>query len=282
MEQHTDRVDTTLTQTSLEPDNAPAPIPEEARQTNGEPEQPDPAEQISCSGGLAEWLVRQQCSIAFTSYQTGQVFLVGVTRDGALSFHQRSFKRAMGICVDAEAQTLHVAALYQIWRFTNILKQNEVANETHDRCFTPRQSFTTGAVDAHDIGIDAKGRIVFVNTSYSCLAIPDRVHSFQPLWKPDFISRLVPEDRCHLNGLAMEQGQPRYVTAVCRSDVIQGWRARREQGGMVMDVQTDTVLTENLSMPHSPRILVQSGSRDRHVRADCVLPGLSAWPRLPQ
>ena len=254
MEQHTDRVDTTLAQTSLEPDNASVPIPEEARQTNGESEQPDPAAQISCSGGLAAWLVRQQCSIAFTSYQIGQVFLVGVTRDGALSFHQRSFQRAMGICVDAEAQTLHLAMLYQIWRFTNILKQNEVANEAHDRCFTPRQSFTTGAVDAHDIGIDAKGRIVFVNTSYSCLAIPDPVHSFQPLWKPDFISKLVPEDRCHLNGLAMEQGQPRYVTAVCRSDVIQGWRARREQGGMVMDVKPDTVLTENLSMPHSPRI----------------------------
>ncbi|MEO0519596.1 MAG: DUF4915 domain-containing protein [Cyanobacteria bacterium P01_A01_bin.116] len=33
--------------------------------------------------------------------------------------------------------------------------------------------------------------MVFVNTSYSCLAIPDRVHSFQPLWKPDFISYVV-------------------------------------------------------------------------------------------
>ena len=209
---------------------------------------------ISCSGGMAEWLVRNNCSLAFTSYQTGQLFLVGVTKKGALSFHQRNFQRAMGLCVDPESQTLHLAALYQIWRFTNILKPNEVANETHDRCFAPRQSFTTGAVDAHDVGIDSDGRIVFVNTSHSCLAIPDPVHSFQPLWKPPFISKLAPEDRCHLNGLAMEKGQPRYVTAVCRSDVIQGWRARREQGGMILDVRENSVLTENLSMPHSPRL----------------------------
>ena len=230
---------------------ADSPGPSESKK---EPRKAPPQKtDISCSPGIAEWLVKNACSLAFTSYQTGQLFLVGVTKDGGLSFHQRNFQRAMGICTDPTSQTLHLAALFQIWQFANILKPNEVANGTHDRCFMPRQSFTTGAVDAHDVGVDADGNIVFVNTSYSCLAVPDPVHSFRPIWKPPFISKLVPEDRCHLNGLAMEEGKPRYVTAVCRSDVVQGWRARRERGGMIIDVQNDTILTENLSMPHSPR-----------------------------
>nr|WP_319384198.1 TIGR03032 family protein [uncultured Roseibium sp.] len=210
--------------------------------------------EISCSSGLSNWLLRNNCSIVFTSYQTGQVFFVGVMPNGSLSFHQRNFQRAMGLWTDPAAQSLYLSSLYQLWRFENMLQPGEIANANHDRCYIPRQSFVTGDVDAHDVGVDADGRIVFVNTSYSCLAIPDPIYSFRPLWKPPFISKLVAEDRCHLNGLAMEAGQPRYVTAVCRSDVLNGWRDRRAEGGMIMDVSNDTVLTENLSMPHSPRL----------------------------
>jgi uncharacterized protein (TIGR03032 family) len=94
---------------------------------------------------------------------------------------------------------------------------------------------------------------VFVNTKYSCLAELDPVHSFKAVWKPPFISKLAPEDRCHLNGLAMKDGLPKYVTAVCRSDTVDGWRDRRNDGGVVVDVDTDEIVCEGLSMPHSPR-----------------------------
>lgn len=212
------------------------------------------APDISCSAGLANWLLGNNCSIVFTSYQTGQVFFVGIMPNGSLSFHQRNFQRAMGLWTDPTSQSLYLSSLFQLWRFENMLRPGEVANANHDKCYIPRQSFVTGDVDAHDVGVDTDGRIVFVNTSYSCLAVPDPVYSFRPLWKPPFITKLVAEDRCHLNGLAMEAGQPRYVTAVCRSDVLNGWRDRRAEGGMIMDVADDTVLTENLSMPHSPRL----------------------------
>ncbi|MEM8702189.1 MAG: hypothetical protein AAGF82_10220, partial [Pseudomonadota bacterium] len=46
--------------------------------------------EISCSAGLANWLLGNNCSIVFTSYQTGQVFFVGVLPNGSLSFHQRN------------------------------------------------------------------------------------------------------------------------------------------------------------------------------------------------
>jgi uncharacterized protein (TIGR03032 family) len=74
------------------------------------------------------------------------------------------------------------------------------------------------------------------------------------VWKPSFISALVDEDRCHLNGLAMEDGRPRYVTAVSRSNTIDGWRDRRADGGIVIDVDSNEIICEGLSMPHSPRL----------------------------
>ncbi|WP_325034733.1 TIGR03032 family protein [Nostoc sp. 'Lobaria pulmonaria (5183) cyanobiont'] len=67
------------------------------------------------------------------------------------------------------------------------------------------------------------------------------------------ISKLAAEDRCHLNGLAIRDGQPRYVTAVSQSDVAEGWRDRRADGGCVIDVESNEILIRGLSIPHSPR-----------------------------
>src|SRR4026207_329702 len=92
------------------------------------------------------------------------------------------------------------------------------------------------------------------NRTYNCLNIRNERHSFTPLWKPPFISKIVQEARCHLNGLAMADGVPRYVTAVSRSDTIDGWRDRRASGGIVVDVQTSEIVIGGLSLPHSPRL----------------------------
>ena len=93
-----------------------------------------------------------------------------------------------------------------------------------------------------------------VNTLFSCLCTLHSSYSFVPRWQPPFISGLAPEDRCHLNGLAMDEGQPAYVTAVSRSDTVDGWRDRRGDGGVVIDVRTNQVVCQGLSMPHSQRL----------------------------
>jgi uncharacterized protein (TIGR03032 family) len=90
-------------------------------------------------------------------------------------------------------------------------------------------------------------------------------HAFKPLWKPKFISRLAPEDRCHLNGLALDNGRPHYVTACSTGDVLESWRGGRRDGGVLIDVETDRIVCDGLFMPHSPRLwgdalyLVESG-----------------------
>ena len=146
-----------------------------------------------------------------------------------------------------------LATLFQIQRFENVLEKGQSINHTQDACYVPRVTYTTGVLDAHEIGLMEDGRIVFVNTAYNCLAVPSERHSFTAMWMPPFISGLVNEDRCHLNGLAMEKGRPRYVTAVSRSDTIDGWRDRRANGGIVIDVDTGEIVCSGLSMPHSPR-----------------------------
>lgn len=118
----------------------------------------------------------------------------------------------------------------------------------------PRLAYTTGDLDIHDIALDAAGEPIFVNTLFSCLARPSPRASFIPIWQPPFVSRLAAEDRCRLNGLAMRDGRPRYVTAVSRSDVGDGWRDRRLDGGVVIDTDSNEVVCAGLSMPHSPRL----------------------------
>lgn len=233
------------------PETAPDVAVEEA-QAAPQPAQPAADQtQISVSRGFGNWLIRNNCSLAFSSYQTGQLFLVGMMGNGQVSFHQQNYVRAMGL--HATPQRLYVGSLFQIWRLENVLAPHERANNDFDRLYVPRNAQTTGDIDVHELNVDLAGRVIFVNTKYSCLATMSVTHGFKPLWKPPFISRLAAEDRCHLNGLAMQDGAPAYVTAVSRSDMISGWRDRRHEGGVLIDVRDDRIVTDQLSMPHSPR-----------------------------
>jgi uncharacterized protein (TIGR03032 family) len=207
--------------------------------------------EITASRHLAAWLADAGISLVFSTYQTNRLFLVGVKPDGSLSTFERAFDRPMGLA--ATADRLHLTTRAQIWRLDDALPGGAEHNG-YDRVYVPRLAHTTGDVDAHDVAVDRAGRIVFVNTAYSCLAgISDR-YSFVPLWKPPFISKLAAEDRCHLNGVAMVDGAPAYATAVSRSDVAAGWRDRREHGGIIIDVEDDEIVLDTLSMPHSPRV----------------------------
>jgi uncharacterized protein (TIGR03032 family) len=205
----------------------------------------------SCSRGLAGWLGQHRLSLAITSYQSGRIYLVGSDAKGRVSFFERIFERAMGVV--GNAQRIYLGSLYQMWRFENVLRPNEVIHGQFDKCYVPRNAQTIGDLDIHELGIQANGKVIFVNTKYSCLAELSQTHSFKAVWKPKFISKLAPEDRCHLNGLAMVDGKAKYVTAVCKSDSVDGWRDRRQDGGVVIDVETDEIVCEGLSMPHSPR-----------------------------
>jgi uncharacterized protein (TIGR03032 family) len=221
-----------------------------------------PQLEISGSRQFTSWLREQRLSIAFSTYQTGKLFLIGLKSDGRLSVFERTFERCMGLCAgngdgkegpDGSAQTLWMSSLYQLWRFENALPAGHRAPNGYDRLYVPQLGYTTGDIDLHDIALDCDARPIFVNTLFSCLAAPSETHSFRSLWKPPFISRLAAEDRCHLNGLALRDGVPAFVTAVSTTDVHEGWREHRREGGVVVDVCSGEIVARGLSMPHSPR-----------------------------
>src|SRR5439155_620014 len=123
----------------------------------------------------------------------------------------------------------------------------------HDACFLPRSGHVTGNIQIHEMAWGAGNELWVVNTRFSCLCTLDGSASFAPRWRPPFVSALEPTDRCHLNGLGMVDGRPRYVTALGETDTPAGWRANKAKGGIVMDVASGEVITRGLSMPHSPR-----------------------------
>jgi len=209
-----------------------------------------PKLEITGSRQLTSWMFEQNVSICFTTYQTGKLFLIGLKQDGKLSIFERTFNRCMGLY--SNPQTMYMSSLYQLWRFENAVPEGGDF-KGYDRVYIPQMSWTTGDIDIHDIIMDTAGEPIFANTLFSCLAKPSSTHSFKPVWQPDFITKLAAEDRCHLNGLAMVDGQPKYVTAVGKSDAADGWRDHRKKGGIVIDAVTQEIITDQLSMPHSPR-----------------------------
>lgn len=219
----------------------------------GQPDTGQAAVSYSMSPGLVPRMAKGAFSVAFSSYQSGLLYMLGVKPGGGAHLHQSAQPKPMGLSFNRNGQ-LTMTGGFHVIRFENVLAPHERVNGMFDACFVPRRTHFTGALDAHDIGLDTDGEPVFVNTRFNCIANTDARHSFRPVWRPPFISALVNEDRCHLNGLAMDGDTPAYATAVSRSDTIDGWRDRRADGGVVIDIRRNEIVCEGLSMPHSPRL----------------------------
>ena len=191
-------------------------------------------------------------SLAVSTYQAGKLILVR-RDDQGLNTHFRHFGKPMGIALNGSR--LAVGGVNSVWDYRDMPALAERLHPLgrHDACFVPRGLHVTGDIDVHEMAFDSDGELWIVNTRFGCLCTLSPEHSFVPRWRPNFLSALAPEDRCHLNGLAIREGRPRYVTALGESDVAGGWREHRAAGGLLMDVDSGEIVLRGLSMPHSPR-----------------------------
>jgi uncharacterized protein (TIGR03032 family) len=192
-------------------------------------------------------------ALAVSTFQAGKVILVR-NDNGVINTHFRSFARPMGIA--AADSRLCIGGTNTIWTYRNMptVARKLDPPGKHDACYLPRQVHVTGNIDIHEMAYADDGALWFVNTRFGTLCTLDPDHSFNPRWRPPFLTALAPEDRCHLNGLAMVNGQPRFVTMLGQTDTAGGWRANKRDGGLLMDVTTNEILLRGLSMPHSPRL----------------------------
>lgn len=197
-------------------------------------------------------LKQLEISVAVTTYQAGKLILLR-EENGKLNTHFRSFLRPMGMC--ANQKNIYLGDRYRIIKFVNMPALSERFDSPNkiDGCYIPRNIHITGDIDIHEMEIDKDEELWFVNTKFSTLCKLDNDSSFIPLWRPHFVTALADEDRCHLNGLCMINGKPKYVTALGKTDTKGGWRENKRDGGIMMDVDTNEIVLEKLSMPHSPR-----------------------------
>lgn len=202
------------------------------------------------SEGMTAWMHRLNAAVAFTTYTAGKVILAGPNH-GNLTVSERSFGRAMAMLPTENG--LLLSTEYQIWQFEDGLDKGRMY-ENWDKILLPRKCHVTGAVDTHDFAYDKDNNLIAAITKYNCLAKIEDSGCFSPVWKPNFISEIVGEDRCHLNGFCMEDGEIAYVSVIGETDKLQGWRDHRADGGMIIDARTDEIVCSGLSMPHSPRI----------------------------
>ena len=219
------------------------------------PSEPQSAEEALRSvhtSNLPTLFDQLKISLAVSTYQAGKVIVV--RNDGvALNTHFRTFGKPMGIAADPAWLT--IGGANTVWYYRNVpavAPKLEPAGK-HDACYLPRRIHVTGDIDIHEMAYDRDDELWIVNTRFGCLCTLDAEHSFHPRWRPPFLTALAPEDRCHLNGLAMVDGHPRYVTALGETDTAGGWRANKRSGGLLMDIDSNAIVLRGLSMPHSPR-----------------------------
>jgi uncharacterized protein (TIGR03032 family) len=213
-----------------------------------------------------------RASLLVSTYQANKLLAVRASGSG-ISTLVRTFDKPMGIAADA--RRIALGTRREVWFLRNapdIAPRVEPAG-THDACFLPRTSHVTGDIGIHEIAW-AEDELWLVSTRFSCLATLSPDYSFVPRWQPPFITALAAEDRCHLNGLAMVDGQPKFVTALGTTDIQDGWRADKPHGGCVLDVPSQEFVTRGLCMPHSPRwhegrLWVLESGTGRLVKMDC-------------
>lgn len=215
-----------------------------------------PAGPFSCtySPNVPELLMQLGCSIAITTYQAGKLIFISADGPNNLSQLPRDFKKAMGLAV--HGRRLAISTYDEVVVLSNAqgLAVNYPSKPNHyDALYVPQAIYPVGMIDLHDMEWDSNGKLWAVNTRFSCLSIIDDHYSFTPAWKPPFINQFVPTDLCHLNGMAMVDGKPKYVSMFGQTTSPKGWRPGVQTDGLIMDIETNEVVAANLAMPHSPR-----------------------------
>ena len=215
-----------------------------------------PAAPFTCtySPNLPELLQQLGCTLALSTFQAGKVIFLSAVDEHKLIQLPRTFRRPMGLATDQHR--LAIATQEEVLVLANdarMAPNYPPKPDTYDGLYLPRALYFTGQVDLHDMAFGKQG-LLTVNTRFSCLAKMSHDYSFEPIWQPDFISQLTPEDCCHLNGVAMQAGEPQYVSALGQTDTVEGWRDNKAHGGVLIDVASRAIVAADLPMPHSPRL----------------------------
>ena len=226
---------------------------------NKESKNPQALAPFSCkfTPQIPQLLQQLNCSIAISTYQAGKVVFISAKDEDNLVQLPRNFEKAMGIAENTKKDKIAIACKDEVIVFrnsTDLAKFYPKAPNKYDSLYLPRNTFHTGAVDIHDLNFGNNGELYAVNTLFSSIVKIDDDYNFTPYWTPPFIDKIASEDRCHLNGMAMQNGKPKYATAFNSGNTPQSWRDKVTESGIIIDIETNAIIAKGLAMPHTPRI----------------------------
>lgn len=214
---------------------------------------------FSCSytPQIPELLLRLGCSLGITTYQAGKLIFISPKDENYLIQLPRTFMKPMGFCFNEDYSKMALATMDSVHVFnaSKELAYHYPKNpKTYDQLYVPRVTYHTAALDIHDLYFGKNETLYAVNTLFSCIVKIDDNFNFTPIWKPTQIDHIVPEDRCHLNGMALLNGLPKYATAFNDGNKPKSWRDEILKSGVIFDVETNEIICRGLGMPHSPKI----------------------------
>ena len=226
----------------------------DTKQPNEKADRPAPGPlELKIDKGFADLLAKSGNSVAVTVGPDG-LLLLGGGQDGHLHVEHRFIPNAFAVAVEGSRLVVsHMQGITVYHNSSRLASNHPDKPGVYDAYFSPLVTFHTGDCLVHDIAISRQGLIV-ANTRFSTVCLIDGRYNINPIWHPSFISAPMPEDRCHLNGLAVKDEKIRYATAFGPYDTAGGWRGRGDFQGLLIDVQRDTNLLDGLIMPHSPRL----------------------------
>jgi uncharacterized protein (TIGR03032 family) len=226
-------------------------------QTSEAPGKDKPAEALTAvkyehTHSFAGLLEQMHATLLVSTYQAGKLLVIGIYQ-GALAFSFHSYEQVMGIAFRPGRIAIGTKRMIWFLRGAPELGPQIKPLGKYDSCFLTRSAHVTGEIHGHEMAW-AGEELWIVNTLFSCLCTISEEFSFAPRWRPPFISFLAGEDRCHLNGLCMKDGKPKYVTAMAETDTGAGWRPNKATTGVIIDVPSGATVARGFAMPHSPRL----------------------------
>lgn len=222
------------------------------KNSSDQDEKPSKEIRFRCSSDFLPIMRHLNACLMISTYRLGKVAMVQANGD-QLSVDLKTFEQAMGIAVSDHEMAIGTRrGLTRLSVARDLAVPNALGQKTAT-AFISRSSHITGNISIHDMAW-CGDQLWAANTLFSCLCTFDSQYNFVPRWKPDFISELAPEDRCHLNGMAADSSGPRFVSVLSKTDQAGGWRDHKTDGGCLIDVQSGETVLSGLCMPHSPRL----------------------------
>lgn len=206
------------------------------------------------SPNMAELLYELNGTLAISTYQAGKVILISALNKNETIQLPRQYDKAMGMAVLGNKLAIATKNEVHVLANSKAIAINYGATPgMYDALYLPRATYYSGEIDLHDMAWGNEG-LWAVNTRFSNLSLINDDYSFECMWTPPFITDQTPDDRCHLNGMAMQHGKPKYVTALGTTNEAKAWRQNIQNGGVLIDVDAKEIVAKGLAMPHSPRI----------------------------